>query len=492
MLTYWQSHQEYLFFLHEAKISFDSSQRLRLQTELAPIREKLRLLDLDPVMEYLKPFYPDMGRPAINQPQIIRSFILFFLFHGKAVSTGLTAWVARLKNDSVLAAMVGCTPETLPPLGSYFDLMNRLWKSKDKETYSRLKVFSKSKNCRRPDQPCSKGQKASERRPGITGKITTQLEAQRDIPFNFESALQDILLIAAVRPSIAFGLIPENNLTLSGDGTCVHTHSNPAGKKPHCLSSGFPSGEDARHYSDPDAHWGWDSDLNAYFFGYTLYTFCVHDCRYKVDLPLLVRFTSAARHDSINGLVALHEFRKHAGEISIRNLCMDSANDNYDTYHLLENWGIRPFIDLNSKRGRPKTIPSTIDIDTDGTPLCSAGHRMVCWGYDQSKHAVKWRCPFALGKIPSCPCKCSPSPYGRTVHTKPDWDIRLYTPVPRGTEEYKKIYNNRTSCERINNRILNDYGLHSMHIHTKKHYSFMTMIICICIHLDAWYKKIHN
>ena len=31
--------------------------------------------------------------------------------------------------------------------------------------------------------------------------------------------------------------------------------------------------------------------------------------------------------------------------------------------------------------------------------------------------------------------------YGRVTKTKPEWDIRLYTDVPRGTEAYKKIYN---------------------------------------------------
>ena len=79
MLNYWQSHQEYLRSLHEAKISFDSSQLLRLQTELAQAREKLRLLNLDSVMIYLEPFYSNIGRPASNQVQIIRSLILFFL-----------------------------------------------------------------------------------------------------------------------------------------------------------------------------------------------------------------------------------------------------------------------------------------------------------------------------------------------------------------------------------------------------------------------------
>ena len=99
--------------------------------------------------------------------------------------------------------------------------------------------------------------------------------------------------------------------------------------------------------------------------------------------------------------------------------------------------------------------------------------------------------PSACGKVDSCPCKdtCSHSPYGRCIYTKPDWDIRLYTPVPRGTTEYKKIYNNRTGSERVNNRILNDYHLHDMRIHGKKRYSFFAIIAGINIHLDARLKK---
>ncbi|EDS05395.1 hypothetical protein CLOSCI_03429 [[Clostridium] scindens ATCC 35704] len=37
-----------------------------------------------------------------------------------------------------------------------------------------------------------------------------------------------------------------------------------------------------------------------------------------------------------------------------------------------------------------------------------------------------------------------------------------------------KIYNQRTATERINNRILNDYGLHHMMIHGKVNYTFFT------------------
>ncbi len=122
MLIHWQSHQEYLNFLHETKVHLDSSQRTRLRPEFGSVREKLRLLDLDPVMEYLSAFYSPVGRSAKNQIQIIRSLI----FMAMLGFTSLTAWLRKLKADSLLAVLIGCNPDSLPPRGSYFDLMDRL------------------------------------------------------------------------------------------------------------------------------------------------------------------------------------------------------------------------------------------------------------------------------------------------------------------------------------------------------------------------------
>ena len=100
MLKHWQSHQEYLRFLHEAKVHFDSSQRKRLASEFASARDKLRLLDLDPVKAHLAPFYSTTGRPALNQPQIIRSLTL--MLHLGV--TSLTRWL------NLLAFLFGCSP----------------------------------------------------------------------------------------------------------------------------------------------------------------------------------------------------------------------------------------------------------------------------------------------------------------------------------------------------------------------------------------------
>ena len=105
MIKYWQSMHDYKYFLNESKIHFDSSERNRLHTELWNVWQKLRLFNTDKAMEFLLPFYSKTGRPAKNQPQILRSFILFFLLYSEGLSRlSLTLWVARLRNDRVLAA----------------------------------------------------------------------------------------------------------------------------------------------------------------------------------------------------------------------------------------------------------------------------------------------------------------------------------------------------------------------------------------------------
>lgn len=486
MIKYWQSMHEYQCFLNNSKARFDSSERVRLRSELSEPWQKLCLFDTDKAMEYLSPFYPPMGRPAINQPQILRSFVLFFLLVSKGLSSlSLTSWVDRLKHDRVLATLIGCSPDSLPPLGSYYDLIDRFWAAPKSDRYSRCKLLPASWNSRKPQRPKGKHQKAAEAHQGITKFFADRILTGKSIPFNFEERLQQFFSVVAVLPSLQQGIIPSDNLTVSGDGTAVHTHASPRG---HSGNSSAPENS-PRHYSDPDASWGWDSDLDKYYFGYTLFHLSCHNSSLKADLPLLLRFTSAKRHDSVSFLVAFHELEKNVPGLPIKNMCLDSAMDNLPTYTLLKKRRIRAFIDLNSKRGRPKNIPDTIRIDKNGTPLCQAGLRMVPNGYDRSRGELMWRCPYGKDHSDKCSCICSQSKYGRVIKTKPEWSIRLYTEVPRGTEEYKKIYNQRTATERINNRILNDYGLHRMILHGKPRYSFMTMIIGICIHLDARFKK---
>ena len=107
MSKYWQSMHEYQCFLNNSNARFDSSERGRLHSELWQPWQKLRLFDSDKAMDYLSAFYPPMGRPAINLPQILRSFVLFFLLVSKGLaSLSLTAWAARLRQERLLAALI--------------------------------------------------------------------------------------------------------------------------------------------------------------------------------------------------------------------------------------------------------------------------------------------------------------------------------------------------------------------------------------------------
>ena len=122
MLKHWEIHAEYQHFISETVALLNPSQLKRLYA-MSDSWEKLTSMNLDPVGEFLAPFYSDTGRPAINQPQILRSFILML----DCTFTILTNWVTALQSDDLLALLIGCSPDHLPPLGSYFDFIDRLW-----------------------------------------------------------------------------------------------------------------------------------------------------------------------------------------------------------------------------------------------------------------------------------------------------------------------------------------------------------------------------
>ena len=488
MLKHWTSHEEYLTFLSDTARSLNDSQRKKLFFFDQSIA-KLSALNLDPLAEALAPFYSQTGRPALCQPEIFRSIILML----DRKQTSLTNWVHSLQYDDILCMLIGCTPDSLPPLGSYYDFINRLWlrdSSLDRADQKALWSFphaSKPKG-----KSPGKNKKLPNPHPQIVQKMTDAAASGRSFSARFEKLLQEIFTLLAVVPSMDLGLIPKDSLTIAGDGTCVHTHSSSLGHKVcNCKEQGIYDCKCDRKYSDLDATSGWDSDLGAWFYGHTLYAISSYDGKTKTDLPLYLRYVSAKRHDSVTGIVALAELRELLPEVPIKNLCLDSANDNYPTYELCKRWNILPFIDLNSNRGKPASLPPALSVSEKGVPICMGGHEMNFDGFCKNRSRHKWRCPLKCGKILDCDCKeqCSPSNYGRVIYTKPDWDIRLFTPVPRGTKEWKEVYKTRTCSERVNNRILNDYGLHTMRIHGKKRYSFFTMMIGINIHLDARLKK---
>jgi hypothetical protein len=76
------------------------------------------------------------------------------------------------------------------------------------------------------------------------------------------------------------------------------------------------------------------------------------------------------------------------------------------------------------------------------------------------------------------------------VYTKVKWDPRLFCVIPRGTALWKHTMKERTAAERINNRILNDYGVENSKRRGKKRIFFDILTAAINIHLDAQVKHL--
>ena len=62
----------------------------------------------------------------------------------------------------------------------------------------------------------------------------------------------------------------------------------------------------------------------------------------------------------------------------------------------------------------------------------------------------------------------NPGDYGRIVRINiTEKDRRIFTPIPHGTQGWDRAYNRRSSLERINSRLDNDFGFEKHYIRGK-------------------------
>jgi len=475
MLGKWRTHDEYQEFVSKQLLqgSYDQGQL----SEYQDIIQKLWIHNLDSLNGVISDRYSSTGRPSEFQPEFFRTFILM-----QDLKVPVSQWINKLKNNFVLRTACGFLKSELPSIASFYSFIRRI---AGPETKPHIRRF-----ILKPKKKLEKGEKLPPKHPNITQKLKAKiLKGHR-----FNDPVADILnniLALSVRQSQNLGLI-KPAINVSGDGTCMPTGASPYGKKLcECKSNGIYNCDCARKFSDPTATWGWDSHNEKYFYGYSGYFISTYDKTHKLDLPLYIRIVDAKRHDSVSAIVSLLEFRSLYPELQINSFISDSASDNYATYELLEEWGIGAVIALGKSNNGNNKYPIPI-THYNGTPICPAGNKMVNWGANSNDHyRCKWRCPRILGKAAHCEIcdSCSKSNYGRVVYTKVEWDPRIFCRVARGSDEWKQIMKERTASERVNNRILNDYGVEKSHTRGKKRISFFTMIAAVNIHLDAQLKK---
>jgi len=481
MLGACRTHKDYIHFVLTElnKLAETRPDQIR---EYQNAISKMLILNLDPLIPVIASLYPPVGRPAQVQVEIFRSFVLMD-------DQGITIdkWVDKLKHNPVLRIIAGFTPDNMPDTASYYDFINRIVPLDERPDLKKVKY--------KPKEKLKKGEKMPPKNPGVVAILVDKIIKDEGKFLKFmsrrpERFLQKIFARVAVDQSIEIGLIPES-VDVSGDGTCIETGASPYGQKVcGCMEKGIYKCTCDRKFSDPNANWGWDSHKERYFYGYTGYFISTYCKAAKTDLPLYLRLLQASRHDSVSAVFALAEFRELQPNLRIDTFISDSASDNYATYKLLDHWDINAVIALNEKNKGNFTSPPALRINDKGTPVCIGNREMVYNGFCPDRCRVKWRCPRVVKKMEPCDAcaSCSKSPHGRVVYTKLDWDLRLFTRIPRGSNDWKDKMKERTAAERVNDRILIDYGIENDRQRGKKRISFFVTIAAINVHLDAQLK----
>lgn len=479
MLNTYSSIWDYRAHLKSSKYSLDPSQLKRLNSSLyRSACHKLRKMDPGLILDVLLPLYSHTGRPAIDPAILLRSFILM-LHLGY---TSIHRWCDDLKTDSLLQYLVGSSSP--PSMASHYDFIIRLTRVDPHLSTLYLKDHFKKPNKKK----LKKGEKlinfTFEDTQSLLDKYKNGAEADRE---RMMFTLQSLFNFLVVIPSFDKGLIDSDNLTLSADGSSLHVHSSVFG---HKVKDSEDENEKTYRFSAPDADIGWDSDLESYYLGYTFYNIAYHSSAFNCDLPVFISIEKASRHDALSCISTAAQFLDLNPDIHPKYFCHDSAADSLAIYQFFRLHNITPVIDRNVRRESKKDYSEKEHINENGIPVCCEGQEMIYFGYDVARGRKKYRCPLAMGKIDSCPhsATCSSSSYGRTVYINDGDDAKNAGPLVYRSDKWKEIYKNRTSTERINNRVLNDYSLHKMKIRDKAKHAFFAVIAGINIHLDAWIK----
>jgi hypothetical protein len=485
MLCNWQLHKDYQENLKLKLFFYQKTQRSRL-VSLDKSISKIYLLNLDNLLPIVKSLYPNFGRPAKNQQGIIRSLILMLDLQEYSI----TNWASIVKSDKLLFDICGFETQNAPSVASYYDLLSRLWLSSHSEHIrkkSRTRKFHP-----KPSKKLKANQKLPNKRSGIVKRLVNKLINAKLPKSRPEEILQKFLARCVVDYSGKLGLLGNpSDISVAFDGSPYYSSASHYGVKVcDCKSKGIHNCKCPRRYSDPDATWGWDSYRERWFFGNTLFNVTASDS--PNDLPIYLKIVQASRHDSVTTIFALRDIFELYPNLKFKNFLADGAMDNYPTYELLKHYDMLPFISLDSRTKAKFNYqhPSILCFDDKGRPICHGGIPYYNWGYSKPK-GIKYRCWFTChGQEPPEECKCSNSKYGKVVHIKPDYDLRMFPPVPRYSQTFKDKFKTRTSVERSNKRMFVDYHIENVRSQSSKLRFSMATFAVINIHSDAWIKHL--
>lgn len=488
MTVNFRSHYDFLTGLDDA---LSRLPKLTEDTDQAALF-KVRHMNLDFSFEILKPLYSPAGRFALNQIEILRSLILMVHYR----ETSIVNWTRKTKQNACIAALCGFHHGTPPSASSYYDFLNRIGAHCDSGRISLEGRFSKKNKPK-----LKKNEKYVPEEKESVQDVINRLESTQNPLYKDRCRFIKRMFAGFVKQSDKFLKLEKTELIINGDGTAEHTFANPNGhhlKNTAKNRNRIPSSlantdwQQLRSYSEPDAVYCWDSDKALWYLGYNCY-FLTEHARLSngemTDLPRMIHIPrNPAQHDSKSFVESLFQYIALHDERKISCVNLDSAHDNSSTYFLLDSYGIEACIDRNKRRSDEKDEAKRPAMNQDGNPVCPAGQVMTF--VKESGNKRIYICPKAAEKLSQR--KISEICGGcdrRRVEINITEFARSLPKMVYQSDAWKLMYNNRTSSERLNNRVLNDYCVQEYRGHGVNRRFFMNTAAAINIHLDAWYKS---
>ena len=253
----------------------------------------------------------------------------------------------------------------------------------------------------------------------------------------------------------------------AGDATALRARRDKGGDNPDGLPQ--PDGGH-KEYTDDEGK----VTKIVEWFGYKAHLLV--DVKHEVIVAYVLTQASAADNTVIPALVQqgmknlpAADAKKDQPPHRIKTLAYDKAGDDVKVHQLLDANGIKPVIKNRTswKTEDERMLPghdgtSNIVYDEAGAIYCydktsdpPVRHQMAYIGHEPQRRTLKYRCP-AMHRGWKCPNddRCNRGlKYGKTVRVSCDIDLRRFTPIPRQTKQFERLYKQRTTVERANARL---------------------------------------
>ncbi len=168
------------------------------------------------------------------------------------------------------------------------------------------------------------------------------------------------------------------------------------------------------------------------------------------------------------------------------NITADAAYDVWSIYERAVRHGGIAAIPLNGHGHEP------VEFDADTVPICPIGLRMIPqfqFAHTNGYTAQRFRCPLLSPRRLDFTCSHAQFAKGRGCVKDVNWEVggKARVLLDRDSAQYKTIYRQRTSCERVNSHS-KSYGLAHPKVRTQRSVARLTTLTYILLNLKALHR----